>query len=208
MLLGDDGDAGGGQDDAGVDRGDRDAQPLAPLEELLPAVAAGHVESAAVQQVDDVLATPGRIRGEQHASVEAVEEVHQGGGGVLEARLHPECRRQAGGQVELPRRVLHRLRRVADRGEPGEAVVQGSGLVEAFLRPEHGPLGIEAVELVTLADLRPGAVEDRRQVRRRQHEGVLRQVVRQHRGGIEEQRQEVFDATVVYALRDVPVDAG
>ena len=208
MLLADDGDARVGQQHAVVDRGDRDADAVAVLEERLPARDARQVESAPFQQVVQLFAAARRVGREQHPAVEVVKEAHQGGRRVFIARLDLHGGGQSRCEVAHALAIGDGLRGVANGRECRQACHDVGRRDERLGDAEDRSFRVEAAQFEALAGFRVKLLEQRLVPGREYEHAAVRQVVDQRRGLVEEQRQVILDAAVGDAVGDVAIDPG
>ncbi|MCY1522434.1 hypothetical protein D9M68_572910 [compost metagenome] len=209
-TLGDQRDAAlavvGLQQQAFVHRRDGDRQALAVFEELRPAFDFHRAQLDARQQLQQHLAAAGGFGGEQDAPVELLDELAQAGQRLGGLGLDGQFRQR------LRRELLAADARFDGLGadhharpalQAGEAVLHRQ---EQLGRRQQRALGIVAAVLVAVAHVAPELLGGLLDARQGEHLGVLRQVVEQGRGFLEEQRQVVLDAGRRQAAGEVLVD--
>ncbi len=156
------------------------------------------------QQLLEGLATPRRLRRQQHAALVLRQVGDQACVRGLRLRVHRELRGRTRGEAHAAAGAfavyLHAPARLQALGERLRAEKQLRGR-------ERRSLGVEPCALVALLDLCGGARGGAGDVAVQHPAGVARQVVEQRRRGLEEQRQVVLDARRRVAAAHLAVDA-
>ncbi len=151
------------------------------------------------EQLEDRLAAAGRFDGQQHALARRFDERAQRGERIVGMAIDREF-----GQARCP--AAGRLRREHDARErlrECEEILVGQ---EQALRFEDRPLAIVREERMALLRIGREAADRRFEIAGEHEVRILRQVVEQRGGFVEEQRQVVLDAGRRHAVADVLVD--
>ncbi len=166
-----------------------------------------HAQVGLLQALHEAL-PPARGLGEEQHAPRLIGEQR------LQRRQRPG-RRRLGAQVRQSRHrvtdaaAVRPLRRLLVQIDLGQGVEPLAQLVRAQvkrLRRQQRALAVVATLLVTLADLRPVAVQGLVQPGHPDRDAALGEVIEQRRRLLEEQRQVVLHAVGQVAFADLPVD--
>ncbi len=182
------------QQQAFVKRRDSDCQPVLAVDEIQPAVDGLGSQLEAFEQFQQHFPAPGGLGGEQHATGEVIQKIRQG--------------RQWLSGLGFDGQVRQGLRR--------EALASGTG-VDILLAGDHArpvfqareavlyrekqlgwrqqrPGRVDAAFFIAVAHVVPEVLGSLFDARQGEHLSVLRQIIEQRRGFLEEQRDVVLDA--------------
>lgn len=151
------------------------------------------------EQLQDRLAAACRLDGQQHAFAGSLDEGAQRGERIVGMTVDGQFGqrgRPAAGRLRGQHETRERL------GEREEIVVRQ----EQPLRLENRPLAVVRQERIALPGIGREAADRRVEIAGKHEMRVLRQIVEQCRGFVEEQRQVILDAGRRHAVADVLVD--
>lgn len=194
------------QQQALVQRRDADRQACLAGEEGRPAVDFLGAQLQSGQQLQQDFPASGRFGAEQYAAGELLDEPAQRGQRLGGLGFDRQVRQRQGREALAPDARLDVLL-AGDHPwpvlQPGEAVFHRK---EHFRRRQQWPFRIDPAVLVAAAYVIPELLRGLFDAGQGEHLGVLRQVVEEGRGFLEEQRQVVLDSRGCQTAGEVLVD--
>ncbi|VTQ27241.1 Uncharacterised protein [Pseudomonas aeruginosa] len=205
-AFGDQGEGRMVQQQALVQRRDADRQACLAGEEGRPAVDFLGAQLQSGQQLQQDFPASGRFGAEQYAAGELLDEPAQRGQRLGGLGFDRQVRQRQGREALAPDARLDVLL-AGDHPwpvlQPGEAVFHRK---EHFRRRQQWPFRIDPAVLVAAAYVIPELLRGLFDAGQGEHLGVLRQVVEEGRGFLEEQRQVVLDSRGCQTAGEVLVD--
>ncbi len=196
------------QQEAVFQRRHANGQGGCAVQEFRPALDRLRMQPETRQLLAQCFAAPGRVRRDQDAAGEAVDEGQQRAGRFIAACPDTDIPGQAGGEINTVRLCLQGAEQAhVDHRTSSQQGVQFLRIQEQPGRLQHRTLAVMAARLVAFRELFPELRAGPLCAIQHQYAAVPGQVVKDGRRLLQEQRQVVFDTGRRDPLADVAIHA-